>query len=442
MTDRPRTAAGNGTADADADGVISRARATLRANDRGGYTVPTARLYPFQWNWDSAFVAMGWATFDHDRAWREIELLLRGQWEDGMIPQIVFHAPSDDYFPGPDVWAVRRDPPTSGITQPPVLATAARRVLEATGDAARLAAIYPALLRSHRWWGAARDPEGTGLVATLHPWETGMDNSPAWDAALERVPTKTATPIRRRDTGHVDAAFRPRGVEYQRFIHLVDRFREVGWDPARMLAVSPFRVADIGTNAILLRAERDLLALAARFGTAAERAETEARIARMAPAIEALWDDSVGLYVSHDLVGRAPIRLGTSAGFLPLYAGLGAARLPALRATFGRWAGRVAWMVPSADPALPGFEPVRYWRGPIWAVVNWMIAEGFADAGDASAAARIRGDTRQLIAAGGLSEYFDPTDGRGVGGADFSWTAAIDLMLAAPPAAERVSGPA
>ncbi len=35
------------------------AGAILRANDRGGYCVPTARLYPFQWNWDSAFVAHG-----------------------------------------------------------------------------------------------------------------------------------------------------------------------------------------------------------------------------------------------------------------------------------------------------------------------------------------------------------------------------------------------
>ena len=228
---------------------VERARAILRANDRGGYTVPTARLYPFQWNWDSAFVAMGWATFDGARAWDEMEFLLRGQWEDGLIPQIVFHAPSDDYFPGPDVWGIHRDPPTSGITQPPVLATAARHVLEATEDAPRMAAMYPRLVRNHRWWEAARDPAHTGLVTTLHPWETGMDNSPAWDRPLARVPLTTVTRIVRRDTGHIDPSMRPRGEEYQRFIHLVDAFRAVAWDPARMLDVSPFRVADIGTNA-------------------------------------------------------------------------------------------------------------------------------------------------------------------------------------------------
>ena len=46
------------------------AHAILARNDSGGYTVPNDRLYPFQWNWDSAFVAMGFATYDVDLAYR------------------------------------------------------------------------------------------------------------------------------------------------------------------------------------------------------------------------------------------------------------------------------------------------------------------------------------------------------------------------------------
>ena len=413
---------------------LSHARATLRANDRGGYTVPTARLYPFQWNWDSAFVAMGWATFDQARAWDEIDLLLRGQWADGLIPQIVFHAPSDDYFPGPDVWQAGSTPPTSGIPQPPVLATAARAVLAGdAGAVARMEQIYPALVRNHRWWEAARDPSHTGLVATLHPWETGMDNSPAWDAALARVPSETETPIRRRDIGHVDPSMRPRGTEYQRFIHLVDLFRSCGWQPDRMLAASPFRVADIGTNAILLRAEHDLLALAGRFGTPAEADEIAARIGRKQAALPRLWSPAQGVFLSRDLIGETAIEVATSAGFLPLFAHAATgAQAQALAATLGRWAAAVAWLVPSTDPAHPDFEPMRYWRGPIWAVVNWMIAEGFAASGHERLATTIRAHTRALIGTAGLAEYFDPVSGRGLGGADFSWTAAVQLMLAQP----------
>ena len=57
--------------------IDRRAIDILRRNDRGHHTVPTAGLYPFQWNWDSAFVALGFAVFDRDRAWREIEILIQ-----------------------------------------------------------------------------------------------------------------------------------------------------------------------------------------------------------------------------------------------------------------------------------------------------------------------------------------------------------------------------
>jgi len=412
------------------------ARAVLLANDRGGYTVPTDRLYPFQWNWDSGFVAMGWATFDEARGFREIERLLEGQWEDGLVPQIVFHAPSDDYFPGPAVWGIRRTPPTSGITQPPILATAVRRMWDGARDRAaaeaRVAALYPPLLASHRWWKRARDPDDTGLVATLHPWETGMDNSPAWDTALARVPTETTRPVVRRDTAHVDASMRPRGEEYLRFIHLVDQFRDVGWEPGRMLAVSPFRVVDVGTNAILLRAERDLMALADRFGTAAEAGEIAGRIARMESAIDRLWSEVGGIYTSFDLIGDSPISAATSAGLLPLFGGgVPAARVSAMCGTPRRWGGAGRHLVPSTDPADPRFEPRRYWRGPVWAVVNWMLAEGLADTGESELAGDVRAATTALIRAAGFSEYFDPLTGEGIGGGTFSWTAAIALLLAA-----------
>ena len=108
---------------------IDEAKAILATNDRGGYTVPTEGLYPFQWNWDSAFVAMGFALYDADRAFRELERLVEGQWPDGMIPHIVFHQESDTYFPGPDVWRTRHTVATSGITQPPVFAIALRQAV-------------------------------------------------------------------------------------------------------------------------------------------------------------------------------------------------------------------------------------------------------------------------------------------------------------------------
>jgi hypothetical protein len=412
-------------------GFVERAQAVLRDNDRGGYTVPTTGLYPYQWNWDAAFCALGWITFDEPRAWRELERLLEGQWADGMVPHIVFHAQSDTYFPGPEVWRTPHVPPTSGITQPAVLASAARLCLERARDRMlaedHLAAIYPKILAWHRWWVSARDPERSGLVAMLHPWESGMDNSPAWDAPFARVNPAPTSEIRRKDLGHVDADMRPSEDFYKRVIALIDLYASLGWQPERMWEKTPFRVVDVGLNAILHRANRDLLALAARFGTPSERAEIAARLDATEVAIDRLWNAAAGIYQCYDLIAGAHIDSRTSAGLLPLWAGVvDAGRLHALSATVEHWAKRARFLVPSTAPDDESFEPRRYWRGPIWGMMNMMVAKGFAEAGRHDLARRIKADTAQLVGKE-FSEYFDPLTGEGLGGGRFSWTAAIAL---------------
>ncbi len=279
--------------------MIEQARAILRRNDRGGYTVPTDRLYPFQWNWDSAFVAMGWATFDEARGFTEVERLLEGQWDDGLVPQIVFHAPSDDYFPGPSVWGVQHVPPTSGITQPPVLASAVRRLLDRGAQTARRP--RSGWRRSTRDW-SPRIAGGSG--ARSGGQRIGVDAASLGDGHGQQpclgrgAGARADRPRPRRCSGATlrtsMPSMRPRAEEYQRFIHLVDLFRDAGWQPDKMLAASPFRVADIATNAILLRAERDLLVLARRFGGPGEAAEIAGRADRMQDAIGRLWNGRAG----------------------------------------------------------------------------------------------------------------------------------------------------
>jgi alpha,alpha-trehalase len=142
----------------------------LRRNDRGHYTIPTGGLYPYQWNWDSAFVALGLATFDIDRAWIELESLLGDQWADGMVPHIIFRRVDPSYFPGPDQWGTSNYPPTSGITQPPVAATIARQLYDSGPSSGRERAkeLIIRLDRWHDWFASARDPDGRGLVAITH----------------------------------------------------------------------------------------------------------------------------------------------------------------------------------------------------------------------------------------------------------------------------------
>ena len=407
------------------------AREILCRNDRGGYTVPTDGLYPFQWNWDSAFVALGFAAFDRDRAWREIETLISAQWEDGMIPHIVFHQNDEGYFPGPNVWGTGRTPPTSGITQPPVLATVVRHLWEAEGaDPAcpRMQRFYRACLASHRWFHTNRDPLGNGLAMVTHNWETGRDNSSEWDDALARIDTSEVGSYRRRDTGHVDPAMRPKQEEYDRYVAILQFGRACGWDHRIIADEGPFRIVDVGMSMVLLRANRDLLAMAEALGDGEVAAELRARIALSENGMDWLWNEEVGAFCSRDATTRESSGLVTNASFLAFYAGVGsAAQRERLIAALGRIAQSATYLLPSLEAGSRDYDHRRYWRGPVWLVVSYMVALGLAEQGHADWAERIREDSQRLIAKSGFYESFSPETGEGSGGPDFSWTAAMWL---------------
>ncbi|MBA2535643.1 MAG: hypothetical protein H0V21_11600, partial [Rubrobacter sp.] len=119
------------------DGVNPMATDILRRNGLKAWTKPAPSLYPHQWSWDSAFIALGLAHVDNRRATDELESLFRGQWSTGKVPHIIFdpEAPPKSYFPDAERWnssALSEDAPsekrTSGLCQPPVHAIAVRRI--------------------------------------------------------------------------------------------------------------------------------------------------------------------------------------------------------------------------------------------------------------------------------------------------------------------------
>jgi glycogen debranching enzyme len=220
-------------------------------------------------------------------------------------------------------------------------------------------------------------------------------------------------------------------LEYDRYYALVQFGRSLGWNQKRIGQENPFRMVDVGMTLILLRANRDLLALAQVLGQNQAAEELQSAIARAEKGVAWLWNEAVGAYCSRDVMTGQSSGLVTSASFLSFYAGIrDDARDRLLLQHLERIAGRVKYLLPSLDPDDPGFDPVRYWRGPVWAVINFLVGSGLSSAGHESWGERIRGDTRTLIEQAGMYEYFCPVTGRGVGGNDFSWTAAMWLHWA------------
>jgi hypothetical protein len=57
-------------------------------------------------------------------------------------------------------------------------------IFEQTNDVELLKEIVPRLVKFFYWWKDNRDVDGDGLITILHPWESGIDLSPAYDPAL------------------------------------------------------------------------------------------------------------------------------------------------------------------------------------------------------------------------------------------------------------------
>lgn len=403
----------------------------LRNNDRGGYTVPTHGLYPFQWSWDSAITVLGWMKLDESRAWREAEFMFRGQWDNGMVPHILFHKDAESYFPGPDVWGGDHPVPSSAISQPPVWATAIRLLFENSKDRVlaekKMKKLLPKLVAYHRWWYAERDPDGTGLVCSYHPWESGMDNSPAWDEPLWNVP-EVEWDYRRRDLSHVDSEQRPRKPEYDRYLYLVDFYKRHDFDSKYIYENCPYKVLDVGIISILHQAGSDLLALCDTVSHTDGVAEIREGMTRTESAIDSIWSDEHRCFLSQDLLAGKSLDEITTATVLPLFGGLASEQQAQhMIDLIGEWLDGTVYGLSSTHPSSPRYEPQRYWRGPVWLHINWLIALGLERYDAPAVADRLRESSRQCVLATGLWEYFDAECGTGCGGDDFSWTAAIAL---------------
>ncbi|MFF5084193.1 trehalase family glycosidase [Actinoplanes sp. NPDC000266] len=425
------------------------AAGVLETNWAGDHMVPSRRLYPHQWSWDAAFIAVGLAYVNPTRAWRDLRSLFEAQWPDGRVPHIVFDpAMSEaDYFPGPAFWGVpaygvRPAHGSTGIVQPPLHAVAAWEVYRraaAHGAAASQQAqaelewLYPRLVAQQEYLTDRRDLGGGGLASVVHPWETGLDNSPAWDDAMANVPADLSllNVYRRRDLAVSEASHRPTDTDYARYVGLVLSYRAADYSDTGLLEWHAFAVECPSFNAILGAAELSLAQIAGVLGHAAAADAHRERAQRITSAIVArLWNPDTGMFHARDVHTGKLTPARCVSGLVPLM-------LPDLPA--GQVEGVLAAMrserfglpVTSYDCTAADFDTLRYWRGPVWINVNWLLRRGLLVHGRRDEAEDLRAAMVRLVHRNGHFEYFHPETGEGLGAPSFSWTAALALDLLA-----------
>ncbi|GAA4288860.1 MGH1-like glycoside hydrolase domain-containing protein [Georgenia daeguensis] len=367
--------------------VLGANQVDLHGHHDARAVVPSKIGYVGLWQWDAYFIAAGLRHGAPRLARHQIDLALRHAAAGGQLPDVVHDggvlASSADLPPG-DLEALRRKGSGAAdsdavvpLTKPPLTAWAVRKVHEALGDDEWARTAYRAARRSQDWWFAAADSDGDGMPEYGHPYSSGLDDSPVFDAA---------PPV-----------------------------------------ISP----DLGAYLVQ---QDDLLARHAESdGDADAAAALRERADRTMNLLLELWDEGRGLFAAR--AGGRVLDTYAVVSLLPLLTG----RLPEavaarLRAAltddhlFG-----APWGVPTVARCDADFDPDAMWRGPTWLNMCALLVEGLDAVGrPAEADALAERALAGVVRAGGPCEYLNPLTGERAPTAttSFGWTAALFVDLA------------
>jgi len=367
-----------------------------------GFCVPNAATYPWQWLWDSCFHAICWAHLgEGGRAVAELGNVLAHQAPDGFVPHLT-------YWDGADVHAEfwgRRG--TSSITQPPMYG-------HAVAELVRLGVPVPDPLvtRSRKGLGFLLGRSGSGVSGSgvsgsgdggpiiVHPWESGCDDSPRWDAWSLGPWTFDHWKQRKGD--------------------LVEALRFDGSSP---IGSTAFEVASAGFAALVAF---NAFELAEATGDDSQVDAAQAIVAGLAGRWQpagATWVDRVMVGAS----GSAGVR--TLDALLPV---LVSEDEPAVDAAFAEALDDRAFGGPFGPAGVhrdeAAFDPGAYWRGAAWPQITYLLWVAARRRGRAELAA----DLASRLVAGarrsGMAEYWHPDTGEGLGAVPQSWAALAAIV--------------
>jgi alpha,alpha-trehalase len=400
------------------DTWLQRAEAQLSQNrisiDGYRYTAPSLdtgdfgrKDYANQFLWDSCFHAIMWRRFDPKMAQDELLALASRQVKDGPDAGMIPHC---NYWQGGGEWLWKHDE-RSSITQPPLMAVAGALIYEQSGDLDFVASLYESVSRYHEWFDRRRDPDGDGLVALIHPWESGGDVLPRWDHAMgypqpfDHETWRTA----RHDFAHTV-------VEYDT-------------DAAKLAQIGSFYMETIDYNAIRA-ADMDAMAT---FATALGRPDEAARWTARAERIRAAFQAKMiadGLPCDLEGPDETPVIQPSAGQFMTLVGGcVTPEQAEALVAQLMQPNFWTTYPVPTSPIDADNYNPGIYWRGNVWPCVNWLIYKGLRRYGFDAIADALAERTYALIELSDFWEYYHPETGEGLGGTRFSWaTVLLDIV--------------
>lgn len=229
-------------------------------------------------------------------------------------------------------------------SQPPVGSIVTKLIYDKYGEKWLLQEVYDELLSWNEWWPKARDNQGylswgsephpqgmRGHTAQGAKWESGLDNSPMFDEAV---------------------------------------FNE---------EKNVFELASVGLMGLYVADCKNLAEIAEALGKTEDAAAIRGRGEKYGAQLQKLWDEESGIYRDRDLnTGKFTKHLAPT-HFYPLIAGVPSQEQAERMVNehllnpdefYGEY------MMPSIARNNPAFADNSYWRGRIWAPMNFLVYLG------------------------------------------------------------------
>ncbi|HLC87613.1 MAG TPA: trehalase family glycosidase [Patescibacteria group bacterium] len=378
---------------------------------RGGnlYTLPSPESYPYQWLWDSCFHAIILSHYDISSAKEELLSLFVRQFENGMIPHMIYwQKKTASDFPVIE-WG-KED--TSSITQPPMLAYSVWQIYQKDKNKKFLDQIYPNLTKFYRYFLEYRDFRGNNLISIINPDESGEDNSSRFDVVLGLPPKHSLK------------------ENFKKRLELIQRNRECKFN-ARTCMKNFFWVKDVPFNSILVENLKCLSDIASVLGKHEDADLFFDQSKLIAAAMRKhMFEDGVfwSLHSKMDIVGEKisykKIKVKTWAIFAPLFAMLytkSEANKIIEKYLQNEEEFNAPFLIPTVSLSEESFNPDGFWRGPVWMSTNWFIYKGLQKYGYETLAEKIKQSSLDLLEKSGFREQYNPLTGEGYGAKKFTW---------------------
>ena len=307
-------------------------------NDR--VITPVSRLWNIGWNgwvlfeWDTYFAAYMLSLDNKELAYANAIAITKEITAKGFVPNgASYNYASEDR------------------SEPPVGALIVKEIYRKYKEKWFLDEVFDDLLQWNRWWANKRDVDGylcwgsdPYIPGNIKPflikgigtkkgaqWESGLDNSPMWDDAV-----------------------------FDTVSH-------------RLM------LADVGLMSLYITDCRSLSDIAVVLGKTQEANELTARADKYSRKLETLWDDQFGLYLNKDLVtGKFSYRLSPTL-FYPLLTKVPTQQKAARMIKEHFYNPKEFWgeyIMPSIARNDAAFKDNIYWRGRIWAPMNFLVYLG------------------------------------------------------------------